>query len=110
MNAKEYLENNHWPESHAFSRDDVVNLMESYHKAKSKEEAEERLVDYVDYMIALTKYIELIGAELDETSVLAYTHGWRSDRVELGKEMRSELNRRAKELLLPEPFGKEEQK
>jgi hypothetical protein len=75
--------------------------------AKSKEEAEERLVGYVDYMIALTKYIELMGVELDETAVLAYTHGWRSGRVELGKEMRAELNKMAKGLLLPEPFGKE---
>ena len=50
MNAKEYLENNHWPESHAFSRDDVANLMESYHKAKSKEEADKRYEDAIGYM------------------------------------------------------------
>jgi hypothetical protein len=89
------------PEDRIYASD----IMEDYHQAKSKEDD---LIDYIDYISGLIEYIKIIGDELDETSVLAYTHGWRSGRVEQGKDARSKLNKMAKGLLLPLPFGKED--
>ena len=86
----------------------TAKRIDEYFEAKSKEEAEEKLVGYVDYMIGLTQYIELLKSECDDMAVIAHVHGWRSDRVEEGKRMRAELNKTAKDLLLPAAFGKEE--
>jgi hypothetical protein len=110
MNAKEYLKdqwglNDMDMFSDMFSGIDMVEFARDYHQAKSKEDD---LIDYIDYISGLIEYIKIIGDELDETSVLAYTHGWRSGRVEQGKDARSKLNKMAKGLLLPLPFGKED--
>lgn len=115
MNANEYLEDREFTvlvdgkliKIDVLS-DQLSELLESYHQAKSKEEAEERLLGYVDYMIGLTQYIELLKNECDDMAVIAHVHGWRSSRAEKGKDMRAKLNGMAKELLLPAPFGKEE--
>lgn len=41
--------------------------------------------------ILLLDYIDLLGAELEETAPIAHDHGWRSSRVEEGKRIRAAL-------------------
>ena len=47
MNAKEYLKKNLYPSDHP-AHDSVAQLMEEYHQAKSKEEAEEMETKLLD--------------------------------------------------------------
>lgn len=37
------------------------------------------------------EYIKLLGDELNDVVVMASIHGWKSDRVEQGEEMRREI-------------------
>lgn len=41
--------------------------------------------------VLLLDYIDMLVAELEETSGIAFVHGWRSSRVEEGKRLRAEL-------------------
>jgi hypothetical protein len=66
--------------------------------------AEDKLLCYIDYIIALVDYIKLINEELDEVAVLAHAHGWRTSRFNEGVEMREKLNKCAKDCLLPQQF------
>lgn len=45
----------------------------------------------------LEEYIELLGDELNSTSVLAWLHGWRSKRVEQGEKLREEIEQLKKQ-------------
>lgn len=37
------------------------------------------------------EYINLLGQELKEACIIAAIHGWRSDRVEKGEDLRNEM-------------------
>ena len=39
----------------------------------------------------LLDYVDMLGAELDETAPIAHLHGWRSTRAEEGKRIRKAL-------------------
>jgi hypothetical protein len=41
---------------------------------------------------AYLDYINLLNAELNETSPIAHAHGWRSVRAELGEQAREKIN------------------
>lgn len=45
-----------------------------------------------ELIIALEKYIVLLGEEIDELVGMAYVHGWRSTRFEEGKRQRKEIS------------------
>ena len=55
--------------------------------------AEQRLREAIE---AQKEYIKLLGAELDSTIGLAYSHGWRSTRAEKGKELRKRIKQALK--------------
>lgn len=40
---------------------------------------------------ALDEYMKLLGEELNETSIIAHNHGWRSKRVEQGELLRKKI-------------------
>jgi hypothetical protein len=42
--------------------------------------------------LKLLEYIDMLSAELDETSQMAFLHGWRSSRVEEGERLRAEIS------------------
>ena len=44
-------------------------------------------------IVAQDEYIQLLADELDEIVGLAYAHGWRSNRHELGKAHRDKIQR-----------------
>ena len=52
-------------------------------------------------LILLLDYIDLLGAELDETALVAHVHGWRSTRHEEGNRLRAEI-----EKYVEKPAGK----
>ena len=47
---------------------------------------------FVELIGKLDEYIELIGKELDETSISASIRGWRSSRVKQGEKLRNEID------------------
>lgn len=71
-------------------------------KKKLQEEAEERLIEYVEYISELIDYINFLGEEMDETAAIAWTHGWKTSRYEEGIERRQKLDNISKAALLPE--------
>jgi hypothetical protein len=50
---------------------------------------------------AQNQYIALLGKEIDSAVSIAHVHGWRSNLVEEGENMRNEINR-----LQNETYGK----
>jgi hypothetical protein len=40
----------------------------------------------------MKEYIELLREELDESVVIAFTHGWRSSNIDKGQKLRDELS------------------
>ena len=46
---------------------------------------------YDEYIAAYDEYIALLGAELDELSGFAATHGWKSTRYEAGRLCRRKI-------------------
>ena len=68
-------------------------------------EIQEKLVFLEDEIILMRElidtqkeYIKLLSDELDEVIVLAYTHGWRSNRYEKGVEFRNKIEELENEL------------
>lgn len=55
------------------------------------EEALENESNLKQTAIRLLDYIDLLSAELEETAMIAYVHGWRSSRVEEGTRIRTAL-------------------
>lgn len=61
----------------------------------SRERNEERakVVRLTKLTNALTRYAELLRAELNELAPLAWSHGWSSSRVEAGAALRAEIEK-----------------
>jgi chitinase len=68
--------------------------------------SEDKLINYVEYMSKLVDYINLLRDELDDVVIIAYNHGWRSNRASEGKNKRNEIIELSKKLLLPNPFDR----
>lgn len=64
---------------------------ENYLKSNSSEDRiaiVERAFKMIDKQ---NEYITLLGQELNETSIIAAIHGWRSDKIEQGEDLRNEM-------------------
>jgi hypothetical protein len=44
-----------------------------------------------DLIKAYEDYIKMLGEEIDDLVGLAYVHGWRSERIEAGKQCRERI-------------------
>ena len=65
----------------------------NYWDASSSEERQ-NIVERAFRLIDIQKeYIKLLVEELDEVVPLAYNHGWRSKRADIGKRTRSKIER-----------------
>ena len=54
--------------------------------------------DVIELYLAQMSYIELLSDEINELVGLAYVHGWKSTRYELGKEMRQKIEEAKKKV------------
>jgi len=70
------------------------NIM-SYLKAKNTNQEDSRTnkkpVRLTPLLLAQQEYIDLLCEELDELAGLAYSHGWKSSRVEEGEKLRQKI-------------------
>ena len=44
-----------------------------------------------DLIKAYDDYIKMLGEEIDDLVGMAYVHGWRSERIEAGRECRQKI-------------------
>jgi len=56
-----------------------------------------------DLVAALDHYVKLLSDELNEITMLAHVHGWRSTRSEEGKIVRADILRLKEQYVLVEP-------
>jgi hypothetical protein len=73
-------------------RDNVI-----FHKSKEMELEQKQCA--LKIIEAQNQYIAILGKELDSAVSIAHVHGWRSNLVEEGKNMRNEIT------LLSEKFN-----
>lgn len=74
--------------------DELVDLL----KAQDLKSISARDKEWVELEKAYIEYIDLLTAELKDTSGLMLVHGWQSSRVESGKLARKKIEERKKEI------------
>lgn len=54
--------------------------------------------DVIELYLAQDSYLELLGEEINDLIGIAYIHGWRSTRHELGVKMRERIEEAKKKV------------
>lgn len=75
-------------EQHSSTSEKMVDLAD---KAMTDIEQRQEPVSLKRLLLAQQEYIDLLCKELDELAGLASSHGWKSHRVEDGKELRKKI-------------------
>jgi hypothetical protein len=74
--------------------DDWSCIKKSYAAALTSERLKHKaeIQAYKDFITLKDEYIQLLTDELSDMAGMAYVHGWRSPRVEKGKELREKIS------------------